>query len=118
SVGGSSAVAQRDAVANGISGELWGQPFAERSRVRTAHPRLWDLIGSGEGGGIWDTPPRPEAIAASWAALSEGDRDALIRSVAWVIGNLPGLPISVRDRANRALIAHYRDAPGKLAPDQ
>lgn len=46
----------------------------------------------------------PDRIARWWAALSEGDREALIAAVPGRIGELDGVPAWARDRANRLLL--------------
>lgn len=104
-------------IALGISGELWGAREIPRS-LPTEHPLLEKLIGRADGSDIWGSPGDPAAIAERWAGLSEAEQDTLIAAVPWVIGNLPGLPYSVRDRANRNQLEFYRQHPQLLNPEQ
>lgn len=118
SVGGPEISQQRLAVSHGIAGELWGQPVGEMPEVRKSHPGLESLIDSSSGEHVWETPPRPEVIAANWNTLSHDERQRLIEEVPWVIGNLPGLPLGVRDAANRRMVEIYQQYPQALAPAQ
>lgn len=99
-------------VAFGFSGEYRGRPAAPAPR--THHPLLTPLLGTASGAGIWEEPPDPERVAAWWDGLTSGDRRRLLEEVPWVVGNLPGLPFRVRDRANRTVLDHYRRFPGQL----
>ena len=77
------------------------------AKPRTAHPLLRLLLGSYDGSGVWDAPPDPDVVAERWERLPEHVREKLIAQVPWVIGSLPGLPFSVRDRANRVMVDYY-----------
>ena len=114
---GESSAERRFAVAVGLSGELWGsviQPF----EVPKTHPLLAGLLGTTNGELAWESPPPPEVISLKWAALTDAHQQQLISEVPWVIGNLPGLPFTVRDQANRRLIETYAQHPQTLSPDQ
>ncbi|MGK0716340.1 alpha/beta hydrolase [Leucobacter sp. W1153] len=115
-VGQGSTAARRSAVAYGVSGELWGstRPPVTRS---TEHASLTKLIGARTGAGIWQNPPDPVGVAESWDALSPAEQQQLVSEVPWVVGNLPGLPFSVRDQANRRLLEYYVLHHDALSPD-
>lgn len=46
-------------------------------------------------------PPRASAVTSWWRLTSSSDRAALIAGAPEIVGNLDGLPVSLRDRANR-----------------
>lgn len=48
-----------------------------------------------------DNPPAAAKAAAWWAGLTEAQRDAMVAAAPGVIGNLNGVPYSVRAKANR-----------------
>ncbi len=48
----------------------------------------------------------PEVTAAWWSGLDDGRQAVLARSVPGVVGNLEGVPYSVRDTANRQLLRY------------
>ncbi|MGO4594245.1 alpha/beta hydrolase [Leifsonia sp. 2TAF2] len=50
---------------------------------------------------FWEHPPAPEMVAGWWNGLTPEVRTALIQAAPGIFGNLPGLPYSDRDRANR-----------------
>ena len=52
-------------------------------------------------GQFWNHPPAPEAVSGWWLSLNADRRAAFIASVPGIIGNLPGVPYTDRDRANR-----------------
>lgn len=108
---------RRRAIAVGLTGEIGGVRAGIQT-TRTFHPELRELLDSADGAKIWDAPPAPAFVAEKWAGLDESVREELIRSVPWVIGNLPGLLPSVRDRANRELVEFYREYPQTLTPEQ
>jgi len=57
----------------------------------------------------------PAGVAAWWAALPPGARAALLAGRPDVLGRLDGMPATVRDQANRALlIAQIADARGEI----
>ena len=105
------------AVAHGIAGELRGRAAATVPVV-AQHPDLAGLFPEGDGSRVWDAPPAPEAAAAWWAALDEAARGCLIWEAPWVIGNLPGLPFSARDLANRRSLELASRSPAQLSPQQ
>ncbi len=112
---GGGATARRQSVAFAISGQLHGLSD-DTVPLERSHPLLVRLIGTETGAGIWHAPPALEVVAARWAALPTGLQERLIAEVPWVIGNLAGLPIGVRDRANRRLMAHYAAHHDRLSP--
>jgi pimeloyl-ACP methyl ester carboxylesterase len=46
-------------------------------------------------------PPAAATVAAWWAGLSGAQRDAMVAAAPGVVGNLNGVPYSVRSKANR-----------------
>ncbi len=50
-------------------------------------------------------PPKAAAVARLWSGLTAGEQKALLRSAPELVGNLDGVPYSVRDTANRAFLA-------------
>lgn len=100
-------------IATSISGELWGES-AGVPELAKHHPLLQNLLGSTSGARVWDAPPDPDGVASQWAVLNDDDKERLINEVPWVIGNLPGLPYGVRDRANRKLMDYYIVHGGEL----
>lgn len=77
---------------------------------------MLELLGMPDGNGesVWDDPPHPDGVAAAWNALSDEQRETLITEVPAVIGNLPGLPFAVRDRANRMRLEYWISHSGEL----
>ena len=114
-IAGAGAASRRITVALGVSGEIRGRRRSQR-RPGDTHPLLWSLIGSDRA--RWDAPPDPSEVARAWSALSKGEQERLIAEAPWAIGNLPGLPFSVRDRANRELVQQYRQHPHTLDASQ
>lgn len=114
---GGSGVPRRRVIANVIAGELWGTA-ASSGTVSKSHPLLEKLIGGASGEHIWHAPPDPAEVAANWERLSPEERERLIQEVPWVIGNLPGLPFTVRDSANREMVRFYQLHPHELSADQ
>lgn len=105
-------------IARTIAGELWGEQAQTAPAVTKTHPGLAGLFAGGDATGLWDAPPSPKAAAAWWSGLDESTRECLLREAPWVIGNLPGLPYSVRDTANRELLAVYARHPEMLSSEQ
>ncbi len=114
---------RQSVVAFAFAGELRGSARGAL-QPSTSHPLLQKLFGAESGEHIWSSPPDPVQLATSWAALTDAERKLLIHEVPWVIGNLPGLPYEVRDRANRLMLEYYavhRDllsADSRTAADQ
>lgn len=108
---------RRQAIAVGLTGEIRGRTIAAVA-LGTRHPLLRGLLGTDEGAGLWDAPPDPVAVGEWWSNLRPEQRDELISQVPTVIGNLPGLPFTDRDRANRVVLDHYRRYPSMLDLDQ
>lgn len=104
-------------IAHHLSGELRGETLVP-GVMATEHPLLRGLFPLGDGSQVWSEPPDPEAAAEWWASLDEGAHETLIRDVPAVIGNLPGLPYGVRDRANRETLVFYARYPTGLTPEQ
>src|ERR1700712_2326660 len=52
-----------------------------------------------------DVTPAPRTVAAWWSALAPAARSVLLADAPGVVGNLEGVPYSVRDVANRAVLA-------------
>ena len=103
---GGSGRSRKSTIALAIAGELWGST-AGALQMSTSHPLLKKLLGTESGGHIWNSPPDPTQVAAAWDKLTDSEREQLILAVPWVIGNLPGLPFSVRDAANRRALEYY-----------
>ncbi|MGO3148254.1 MAG: alpha/beta hydrolase [Leucobacter sp.] len=101
-----------------ISNLLRGEEreFWDGAAPRTSHPLLVGLIGTSSGAEIWASPPNPDEVAARWRELPEWKREALIVAVPWVIGNLPGVTFSDRDRANRRMLTGYLSEQRHLSP--
>jgi len=114
-LGAGGGITHKRTIATAFSGEIWGETVS--SSPGSSHPLLRMLIGSTDGSHIWQAPPAPTAVASSWAKLSEHQRERLISEVPWVIGNLPGIPFSVRDRANRMSLAYYIAMSSQLSAD-
>ncbi len=104
-------------IALAVSGEAWGKTRLG-SPQKARHPLLEKLIDTSDGSGVWDAGIDPKLVAARWDRLSSDEQDALIMEVPWVIGNLPGLDGSVRDRANRLQHEFYREHPELLDLEQ
>ncbi|QBE48550.1 alpha/beta hydrolase [Leucobacter triazinivorans] len=116
-VSGDDLASRRFTIATGISGELWGAGD-EAPEIAKSHPLLKKLLGSESGEHVWNAPPDPAEVAARWERASAGERQRLIDEAPWVIGNLPGLPFSVRDEANRKMVEFYQQHPQLLTPEQ
>lgn len=108
---------RKRAIAVGLTGELGGVPSVADA-LNTGHPLLAGLFPGRDGSGVWDSPPDPEDVVVWWAALSQPEQEELIRTVPYVIGNLPGLPAWARDRANKLSLEFYRANPQLLGPEQ
>lgn len=108
---------RRRAIAIGLTGELGGVARVGDA-LNTEHPLLAGLFPTSDGSKVWDAPPDPEQVAEWWAALSPTQQEELIRTVPFVIGNLPGLPAWARDRANRLSVEFYRANPQIMDLDQ
>ena len=70
--------------------------------------------------GLPDLPQKgwsPTEAAAWWGALTEAERRKLIKNHPEAIGNLDGLPGSVRDEANRILLPRKLEAAKKHLKD-
>lgn len=116
-VGAGTPGGRKRAIAVGLTGELGGVPRVVDA-LNTGHPLLAGLFPGSDGSRVWDSPPDPEDVVAWWAALSQPEQEELIRTVPYVIGNLPGLPAWARDRANRLSLEFYRANPQLLGPEQ
>ena len=108
---------RKRAIAVGLTGELGGVPSVADA-LNTGHPLLAGLFPGRDGSGVWDSPPDSEDVVVWWAALSQPEQEELIRTVPYVIGNLPGLPAWARDRANKLSLEFYRANPQLLGPEQ
>lgn len=107
---------RKRAIVTGLVGELRGNAAATTTPA-TGHPLLTGLLGGSEdGSSIWDAPPDPVRVAAWWKALTLAQREELISRVPWVIGNLPGLPFSARDQANRLTLEYSLAHQAELSP--
>lgn len=98
--------AMRSVVMTGMFGAK-STAGAAAARPKTSHRLLGKLIGHEDGVDIWSSPPSPTEVSRNWARLTTAEQNMLIAQVPWVIGNLPGLPYTVRDRANLELIEFY-----------
>ncbi|MEO6652327.1 MAG: alpha/beta hydrolase [Ilumatobacteraceae bacterium] len=63
---------------------------------------------------IWR--PNPAAIAQWWAQLTGSSRDAMIRTVPAIVGNLDGVPFADRDEANRRTMQQVLDGAEPGSP--
>ncbi|KZC93969.1 hypothetical protein AWH51_00435 [Clavibacter tessellarius] len=70
-----------------------------RRLARTTPDLIHDLVRR---------PPTASTVRAWWDALAPDDRDDLADGVPELIGNLEGLPVDVRDSANRRHLAERR----------
>lgn len=96
------AAALRAAFAAGADGTISAD---ERAAVDAVTARDVPAVGSD-----------PRDVAAWWATLSPEQRDRLVDEHPELIGNLDGVPVADRDRANRALLDEaIADAQGDLA---
>lgn len=98
-----------------IATALVGGDAAEAGAASAgSHPLLASVLGAADPRSLWDRPPAPETLAAWWDARSGREREALIAAVPGVLGNLPGLPVAVRDRANRSVLRALERDPSRL----
>ncbi|MBG6053730.1 hypothetical protein IWX81_000120 [Salinibacterium sp. CAN_S4] len=67
------------------------------SKYVAAHP---DAIGS-----LLASPPPPRDVTLWWASLDPGARSTLGSATPQLIGNLEGIPVQVRDGANRTVLS-------------
>ena len=51
------------------------------------------------------SPPKASAVVALWSGMSKAEQNTLARKAPELVGNLDGVPYSVRDRANRVYLA-------------
>ncbi|WP_227496950.1 alpha/beta hydrolase [Planctomonas psychrotolerans] len=56
------------------------------------------------------SPPSAVRAGSWWSSLSEAQQTSLVSAAPEVIGNLEGVPMSVRDRANRTYLTESMDA--------
>ena len=106
--------ARRRSIALAVSGDFLGDERGNAGELR-GHPLLITLMGLGMGRDLWSAPPPAAQTAEWWANLSATEQQQLIGEAPWVIGNLPGIPFSVRDAANRAILEHYISWPDRLS---
>ncbi|SEH67382.1 Alpha/beta hydrolase [Leifsonia sp. CL147] len=66
---------------------------------------------------FWDHPPAPDVVAGWWNSLEPAIRDAFITDAPGIIGNLPGIPYSDRNRANLITLHDAMKNPN-LTPEQ
>ncbi|HEX4057864.1 MAG TPA: alpha/beta fold hydrolase [Galbitalea sp.] len=65
---------------------------------------------------VLDAPPSAKDASALWASFTQETRSKLITSAPRLVGNLSGLPVSVRDDANRLWVSRsITDLKSKLA---
>ncbi len=80
----------------------------------------------GFGDRVLAAPPSPTSVTAWWSGLNDQRRTALTTADPGLVGNLEGIPYSVRDTANRALLndtmaqltATLRSDAGRTSLDQ
>lgn len=97
-VGGGSSldtIARLDGVA--LLDQLARLSSAERSDFRRLHA---DALA-----GLTVSPPSAASVTTWWSRATTAQRSALTREVAGIVGNLEGVPYSVRDLANRAYLS-------------
>jgi hypothetical protein len=94
--GGSSldTIARLDGLA--LLDELLRLTPGERTQFLTLHPETISELNA--------APPAPLDVAAWWKHTDSAGRTALMSDLPSVIGNLEGLPYTVRDRSNRAFL--------------
>lgn len=96
-VGGGSSldtIARLDGVA--LLDQLVRLDTGERTRFVDQHPEAIE--------GLLATPPSASAVTTWWTRTPTSARAALTADLPGVIGNLEGLPYTVRDAANRAFL--------------
>lgn len=108
---------QHRTIALGLTGEVGGS-VPRTASPGNSHRLLEPLLGTSDGSGVATSPPAATRVAAWWRGLSQAEREDLIELAPVVVGNLPGLLPSVRDRANRLAISQFRANPQVLKPDQ
>ncbi|MFE4951750.1 alpha/beta hydrolase [Leifsonia sp. NPDC056665] len=67
---------------------------------------------------LWKHPPAPDKVAEWWSGLGDEAKAALQTGAPGVLGNLAGLPYSVRDRCNRAVYDAAQERTASLTPEQ
>lgn len=67
---------------------------------------------------FWQHPPSPDSVAAWWAGLAPERKAAFQKAAPGVLGNLAGLPYSVRNACNRAVYEDVQKHRGDLTPEQ
>ncbi|PJJ71808.1 alpha/beta hydrolase family protein [Diaminobutyricimonas aerilata] len=98
-VGGGKSTVQRRLMAvsgTGLLAEL-GRHSADElaAYVRSDPANLRDLLA---------TPPAPRVVAGWWSGLDRSSRMAVMSGAPGVVGNLEGVPFSVRNTANRSYL--------------
>lgn len=94
-------------------------PEARREEQQAPLPRTGGLLHR-----LQALAGDPAAVAAWWRTLSVAQRQALIVAHPDLVGRTDGIPVTGRDRANRAAIAsrlgrlQRRAADGTITPDQ
>ena len=97
-VGGGSSldtIARLDGVA--LLEQISDLSAAELSEFLQAHPTALDELTT--------NPPAASSVAGWWSTTTPSARATLTRDLPGMLGNLEGLPYSVRDVANRAFLA-------------
>ncbi|QEE61560.1 hypothetical protein FVA74_08200 [Salinibacterium sp. dk2585] len=53
---------------------------------------------------VLEEPPPASVVADWWSSVHAGQRHSLLRTLPRLLGNLEGMPYSIRDKANRAFL--------------
>lgn len=67
---------------------------------------------------FWEHPPSPDDVAKWWSSLGDEAKTAFEAAAPAVLGNLAGLPYSVRHRCNLAVYEAAQSQKHPLTPEQ
>lgn len=67
---------------------------------------------------FWKHPPSPDRVAEWWANLTPETQQAFEAAAPGILGNLAGLPYTVRDDCNRAVYEEARSRRSTLTAEQ
>jgi hypothetical protein len=80
---------------------------ADLARLLSSNPRVFERF--------LKTPPSPDNVAAWWAKIEGTPKAALlVKTFPMILGNLDGIPFTVRDRCNRDVLAQALKDPNKV----
>ena len=75
--------------------------------LRKLTPAQWKALLKANPQLVWAmtrNPPAPDAVAHWWKTLTPAERQALVKAIPGVLGNLDGVPFTVRDTCNREVL--------------